>query len=81
MRQLLQIIPNLAGCPPGSNSIPIIFSWINTLDRSGLGARICEVFCGAPMYADDLPLVASSPEELQAMPDIVLHYAPSGITS
>ena len=34
-----------------------------------------EVFCGAPMYADDLALVASSPEELQAMLDIVSHYA------
>ena len=48
---------------------------LNTLQLSGLGARIGEVFCGAPMYADDLALVASSPEELQAMLDIVSRYA------
>ena len=48
---------------------------LNTRDHSGLRARIGEVFCGAPMYADYLALVASSPEELQAMLDIVLHYA------
>ena len=50
---------------------------LNTLQLSGLGARIGEVFCGATMYADDLALqlVASSPEELQAMLDIVSRYA------
>ena len=39
------------------------------------GVRIGEVFCGVPMYADNLALVVSSPEELQAMLDIVSHYA------
>ena len=48
---------------------------LNTLEHSGLGARIGGVFCGSPMYADDLALVASSPEELQAMLDIVSQYA------
>ena len=48
---------------------------LNTLEHSGLGARIGEVFCGSPMYADDLALVARSTEELQAMLDIVSHYA------
>ena len=48
---------------------------LNTLQLSGLGARIGEVFCGAAMYGDDLALVASSPEELQAMLDIVSRYA------
>ena len=48
---------------------------LNALDHFGLGAKIGEVFCGAPMYADDLALVVSSPEELQAMLDTVSHYA------
>ena len=48
---------------------------LNTIELSGLGARIGGVFCGAPMYTDDLALVAGSPEELQAMLDIVSHYA------
>ena len=48
---------------------------LNTLQLSGLGARIGKVFCGAAMYADDLALVASSPEEVQEMLDIVSHYA------
>ena len=48
---------------------------LNTLQLSGLGARIGEVFCGAAMYTDDLALVASSPEELQTMLDIVSRYA------
>lgn len=46
------------------------------LPISSPGARIDEVFYSAPMYADNLALVASSPEELQAMRDIVSHYAP-----
>ena len=35
------------------------------------GVKIGNVYCGAPMYADDLALIASSPHELQAMIDIV----------
>ena len=31
--------------------------------------------CGAPLYTDNLALVAGSPEELQAMLDIVHNYA------
>jgi len=46
-----------------------------TLEQSGLGVKISNVYCGAPMYADDLPLIASSPHELQAMIDIVSQYA------
>ena len=41
-------------------------------------ALVCQLMmstnCGSPMYADDLALVASSPEELQAMLDIVATY-------
>ena len=32
-------------------------------------------YCGAPMYADDLTLIADSPGDLQAMLDIVSSYA------
>ena len=72
--------PILQGVHQGAILSPLLYSifvddLLNTLDHSGLGARIGEVFCGAPMYADDLALVASSPEELQAMLDIVSHYA------
>ena len=72
--------PILQGVHQGAILSPLLYSifvddLLNTLDHSGLGARIGEVFCGAPMYADDLALVASSPEELQAMLHIVSHYA------
>ena len=72
--------PILQGVRQGAILSPLLYSifvddLLNTLDHSCLGARIGEVFCGAPMYADDLALVASSPEELQAMLDIVSHYA------
>jgi len=46
-----------------------------TLEQSGLGVKLGNVYCGAPMYADDLALIASSPHELQAMIDIVSQYA------
>ena len=45
------------------------------LENSGLGARLGDIFTGAPMYADDLALITSSPEELQGMLDIVQTYA------
>ena len=72
--------PTLQGIRQGAILSPLIYcifvdNLLNTLEHSGLGARIGEVFCGSPMYADDLALVASSPEELQAMLDIVSHNA------
>ena len=39
------------------------------------GSCACEVYCGAPMYADDLDLITESPDELQAMLNIVSSYA------
>ena len=33
------------------------------------------MYCGAPMYADNLALIAESPDELQAMLNIVSSYA------
>lgn len=48
---------------------------LDILSESGIGVTINGLYCGAPMYADDLALVASSPEELQKMLDIVSNYA------
>ena len=48
---------------------------LDLLADSGLGATICDVYCGAPMYADDIALVASSPSIIQGMLDIVCNYA------
>ena len=42
---------------------------------SGLGVTIDTIYCGGPMYADDLALVVDSLEELQAMLNIVHTYA------
>ena len=47
---------------------------LETLMQSGLGVKIGSVYCGAPMYADDPALIASSADELQAMLDIVSQY-------
>ena len=43
---------------------------LDILHHSGCGARVGDCYCGAPMYADDLALIAESEEELQAMLDI-----------
>ena len=44
---------------------------LDILSTSGFGVSIDNIYCGAPMYPNDLALVAGSPEELQAMLDIV----------
>ena len=44
------------------------------LKNSGLGARVGDIYTGAPMYADDLALIASSSEKLQGVLDIVQNY-------
>ena len=48
---------------------------LDILAASGLGAYIEGIFCGALMYADDLTLIANSPDELQGMLNIVHSYA------
>ena len=45
------------------------------LEQSGLGVKMGNIFCGAPIYADDLALIASSPEDLQSMIDTVTQHA------
>ena len=48
---------------------------LDTLAASGLGVYVAGLYCGAPMYADDLALVASSSADLQAMLNIVHTYS------
>ena len=45
---------------------------LDQLSTAGYGVAISDIYCGAPMYADDIALVASF---LQAMLDIVHTYA------
>ena len=68
------------GVKQGAVLSPLLYSlFVNDLlvelEHSGLGVRMDNIFCGATMYADDLTLIASSPEDLQSMIDIVAHYA------
>ena len=44
------------------------------LHDCGLGAMVGSVYCPSPMYADDLALIADSPEGLQKLLNIVSHY-------
>ena len=72
--------PTLQGVRQGAILSPLLScifvdDLLNILEHSGLGVRIGEVFCGSPMNAHDLAMVASSPEELQAMLDIITYYA------
>ena len=48
---------------------------IDILSAPGFRVSIDNIYRGAPMYADDLALVAGSAEELQAMLDLVHNYA------
>ena len=61
---------------------PLLYSiFVNDLldhrKDSGFGVSIDAygVYCGAPMYADDLTLISASEKELQHMLDIVSLYA------
>ena len=64
------------GVKQGAILSPLLYNlFVNellvTLEQSGLGVKIGSVYCGAPMYADDLALIVFSAGELQAMLDIV----------
>ena len=59
------------GVRQGAILSPLLYSifmdeLLDLLTTSGLGVTINTIYCGAPMYAHDLALVADSPEELQA---------------
>ena len=48
---------------------------LDSLTASGLGVYTRGIYCGAPMYADNLASVTSSPVDLQAMLSIDHRYA------
>ena len=45
------------------------------VERSGLGASIVTMFCGAPTCADDVLFIKDEPDELQLMPDMAFDYS------
>ena len=45
------------------------------VERSGLGASIGTVFCGAPTCADDVMFITDKPYELQLMLDMGFDYS------
>ena len=64
------------GCPLS----PLLYSiyvmgMVEELEDSGLGVKEEEEWCGALLYADDIVLLAESPDELQRMLDTVGEYA------
>ena len=68
------------GVKQGAVLSPLLYSlFVNDLlvelEQSGLCVRMGNIFCGAPMCADDLTLIASSPEDLQSMISFVAQYA------
>ena len=63
----LQRVPHQPGCQAWGSSLThsiFVNDLLLKLQSSGFGARVGELVCGSPMYADDLALVASSPKEL-----------------
>ena len=68
----------MQGVRQGAILSPLLYSvfvddLLMTLQKSGYG--VDSIFCGAPMYADDLALICDSPTDLQAMLNIVSSYA------
>ena len=45
------------------------------MERSGLGASIGTVFCGAPTCANDVLFITDEPDELQLMLDMAFDYS------
>ena len=72
--------PIRQGVRQGAILSPLFYSifvdeLLDLLSNSGFGVRVNSIYIGIPMYADDLALIADSPQELQAMLDIVHSYA------
>ena len=79
-RRLLSEFPVLQGVRQGAILSPLLYcifvdELLDNLRASGYGAKVGEVYCGAPMFADDLALIAKSLDELQAMLNIASSYA------
>ena len=55
--------------------VSLLMSLLDLLASSGAGVYISDMFCGAPMYADDLSLIAATPCDMQCMLDIVYDYS------
>ena len=73
-------VPILQGVHQGAILSPLLYSifvdeLLDVLLEMNIGAHIKEVFIGSPMYADDLALIAGSPESLQAMLNTVFSYS------
>ena len=72
--------PIRQGVRQGAVLSPLLYSiFVNDLllhlSSSGHGVSINGIFCGSPMFADDLALVSESDSDLQSMLNIVTHYA------
>ena len=72
--------PIRQGVRQGAILSPLLYSifadeLLNLPSTSGLGVRVNSIYIGVPMYADDLALIAESPQKLQAMLNIVHSYA------
>ena len=64
------------GCPLS----PLLYSiyvmgMVEKLEEEGLGVKEGDYWCGALLYADDVVLLAESPDELQKMLDMMGQYA------
>ena len=68
------------GVRQGAVLSPLLYSiFVNDLllhlSSSGHGTSVNGIFCGSPMFADDLALVSESVSDLQSILNIVTHYA------
>ena len=70
-----KVFGRVESCPHFYTAYLLTNSLIFSLHASGFGVSIDNIYCGAPMYADVLALVAGSLEDLQATLAIVHNYA------
>ena len=72
--------PQPPRCQTGCHPITFFTPFSSTSSSTSspiqdLEVRVKSIYIGAPMYADDLALIVDSPQELQAMLNIVHSYA------
>ena len=78
--QTSRYFPIQQGVRQGAILSPLLYSifvndLLHQLSSSGHGVSIGGVFCGSPMYADDLALIAESNTALQAMLNLVYNFS------